>query len=86
MAIVSERRTGLGVGVAFDRNFFWRFFDSCASLIRISWLCSMGLESPSRKPCYSLLPAVGSPAFGGDGYVDVVPERVKVDVVTHGFQ
>ena len=41
VAIVSEPRTGLGVGVAFDRHFFWRFFDSCASLIRISWLCSM---------------------------------------------
>jgi len=31
-------------------------------------------------------PAIESPAFGGDGYVDVVVERVKVDVVTDGFQ
>ena len=45
----------------------------------------MGLESPSRKMGYSLLPAVGSQAFGGDGYVDVVVERVEVDAVTHGW-
>jgi hypothetical protein len=86
VAIVSEPRTGLGVGVAFDRHLFWRLFGFYASLIRISWLCSMGLESHSRKTFYSLLPAVGSPAFGGDGYLDVVVERVKVDVVTHGLQ
>ena len=49
MAIVSEPRTGLGVGVGFDRHFFWRFFNSCASLIGISWLCSMGLATLREK-------------------------------------